>query len=75
MLFKDIKGNIEIKNQLILGVKNKRVAQSQMFLGEKGNAKLALALAYAQYLNCENKKQNDSCNECNTCLKYKSKNS
>ncbi len=71
MLFKEIKGNLEIKNQLILGVKNKRISQSQIFIGEKGNAKLALALAYAQYLNCENKKNNDSCNSCNTCVKYK----
>lgn len=71
MLFKDIIGNNTIKNQLIEAVKNNRISHAQLFFGNSGSGKLALALAYAQYLNCENKTNNDSCDTCPPCLKYK----
>src|SRR5690606_13601130 len=31
---------------------------------------LALAVAYAQYLNCENKQEDDSCGTCSSCRRY-----
>ena len=71
MLFKDIIGNNTIKKQLIEAVKNNRISHAQLFSGNSGSGKLALALAYAQYLNCENKTNNDSCDTCLSCLKYK----
>ena len=71
MLFKDIIGNTTIKKQLIEAVKNNRISHAQLFSGNSGSGKLALALAYAQYLNCENKTNNDSCDACISCLKYK----
>lgn len=70
MLFKDIPGNISVKKQLIAAVNNNRVSHAQMFYGRKGSAKLAIALAYAQFLNCENKNTEDSCNTCLSCLKH-----
>jgi DNA polymerase-3 subunit delta' len=71
MLFKDITGNELVKKQLIDAVANNRISHAQLFSGKSGNAKLALAFAYAQHLNCENKSETDSCNSCSSCLKYK----
>jgi len=71
MLFKDITGNDLVKKQLIDAVANNRISHAQLFSGKSGNAKLALAFSYAQYLNCENKSETDSCNNCSSCLKYK----
>lgn len=70
MLFKEIVGNLNTKKQLVEGVRNNRVSHAQLFSGKSGSAKLALALAYAQFLNCESKLEHDSCNTCSTCLKY-----
>ena len=38
-------------------------------MGGEGGANLALALAYATYLNCENKQETDSCGSCASCTK------
>jgi DNA polymerase-3 subunit delta' len=46
------------------------------FLGPEGNHKLALAIAYAQLINCTHKVKNvdglelDSCGVCPSCIKY-----
>ena len=70
MLFKDIIGNNAVKNKLTEAVKNNRISHAQLFLGKSGSSKLALALAYSQYLNCENKTKNESCGSCSSCLKF-----
>ena len=70
MLFKDIIGNNAVKKQLTQAVKNNRISHAQLFSGKSGSAKLALAFAYSQYLNCENKTENDSCGFCSSCLKF-----
>ena len=70
MLFKDVIGQKEIKQRLISTVKNNRISHAQLFIGPKGSGKLAIAIAYAQYVNCENPTENDSCGECPSCKKY-----
>ena len=70
MLFKEIIGNNSVKNQLIEAVRNNRISHAQLFSGKSGSAKLALALAYAQFLNCENRTTVDSCGICSSCLKF-----
>jgi len=70
MLFSEIPGNNKVKQELISSVKKGRIAHAQLFSGNPGNAKLSLAIAYAQFLNCENKKEDDSCNNCHSCLMY-----
>ena len=70
MLFKDIPGNYDIKEKLINSVVNGRIAHAQLFCGPNGNAKLALALSYARYVNCQNKLPKDSCGSCSSCKKY-----
>ena len=70
MLFKDVIGGEKIKQQLVSGVTRNRIAHAQLFVGSQGSAALPMALAYAQYLNCENKNNQDSCNKCSSCVKF-----
>lgn len=70
MQFKEIVGQETIKQRLIATVKENRVSHAQLFLGPEGSGSLALAVAYAQFVSCENKQENDSCGECNSCRKY-----
>jgi DNA polymerase-3 subunit delta' len=70
MKFSEIIGQEKIKKQLIQTVKNNRVSHAQLFFGPEGSGKLALAVAYAQYINCENRTDTDSCGNCPSCRKY-----
>lgn len=69
MQFKNILGHQSIKSYLIDSVKRNRISHAQLFLGIEGNGSLALAIAYAQYINCLNKQESDSCGLCSSCLK------
>lgn len=70
MQFKDVVGQQEVKSQLLKQVKNGRIAHAQLFLGGEGSGNLALAIALAQYLNCQNRTDEDSCGTCPSCSKY-----
>lgn len=70
MQFKNIIGHAEVKKRLINSVKEGRISHAQLFLGEEGSGNLPMAIAYAQYIACENKGENDSCGECSSCIKY-----
>jgi len=70
MQFKDVIGQSAIKKRLIDSVKESRVSHALLFSGGQGTGKLAMALAYAQYLNCKNPTDTDSCGECPSCKKY-----
>lgn len=70
MLFKEIPGHKEVKERLVRSINEERVSHAQLFLGQSGSGALALAIAYAQYLNCTNRIENDSCGECSSCRKY-----
>ncbi len=70
MLFSDVYVDRLVKQKLINTVKNKRVAHTQLFLGTEGSHVLALAIAYAQYLNCKNRTDSDSCGVCSSCVQY-----
>ena len=69
MLFADIPGLHELKQQLIKGVERGHIAHAQLFLGREGAANLPLALAYANYLNCQNRGPEDACGTCSSCSK------
>ncbi len=69
MLFKDIIGQIQLKEQLINTVNQGRISHAQLFQGQYGFGTFALALAYVQYICCSNKQSNDSCGECVSCKK------
>lgn len=77
MQFRNIEGHEDLANHLTEMVDMGRVSHAQLFLGKNGSGSLALALAYAQYLNCEHrvhyedgKLRADSCGECSSCKKY-----
>lgn len=70
MQFKDIVGQETVKAHLIKTVKDGRISHAQLFLGPEGSGSLALAVAYAQYICCEQPLENDSCGECSSCRKY-----
>jgi DNA polymerase-3 subunit delta' len=69
MLFKDIPGLTDIKNTLITAIRQGHVAHAQLFFGNEGGGSLAMALAYATYLNCEDKEPDDACGRCYSCIK------
>jgi len=70
MKFSDIPGQKEIIQRLVGSVNSERVSHAQLFTGPEGCGNLALALAYAQYISCENKSPGDSCGTCKSCIKY-----
>ena len=70
MQFCDIIGQEEVKKQLRQAVREGRIAHAQLFTGTTGVGKLPLALAYAQYIACPNRTEQDSCGKCPTCLQY-----
>lgn len=69
MLFADIIGQEGTKKKLIQSVTDSRVSHAQLLLGPPGSGKLALALAYAQFVNCTNRSALDSCGSCPSCVK------
>ncbi|PST85009.1 hypothetical protein C7T94_02510 [Pedobacter yulinensis] len=70
MQFREIIGQDQIKQQLIQSVKDGRVSHAQLFLSHDGSGALPLAVAYAQYLNCLERGEADSCGNCTSCRKY-----
>lgn len=71
MQFKDIVGHEQTKQQLRQAVLEGRIPHAQLFCGPSGVGKLPLALAYAQYVQCEHRTDEDSCGVCPTCLQYR----
>ncbi|WP_116771589.1 ATP-binding protein [Maribacter litoralis] len=72
MLFKEILGLSHIKSHLSSSADAGRIPHAQLFVGPEGCGLLPMALAYAQYIICqntngENSGGNESCN-----LKFKS---
>lgn len=70
MNFSQIPGQQEIKIKLLRSVKEERVSHAQLFAGPEGCGSMALALAYARYISCENRTVSDSCGTCKSCVKY-----
>ncbi len=69
MFFKDIIGQQPVKDKLLGMVATGKVPHALMLLGPEGNGNLALALALAQYIQCEDRQESDSCGKCSSCLK------
>jgi len=70
MQFKNIIGQKKVIDRLLKSYQENRVAHTQMFLGPEGSGTFALALAFAQYINCEQKQESDSCGACASCVKF-----
>lgn len=68
--FSTIYGHSDIKAKLAAAANSDRVPHAQLFVGKEGTFSLSLAIAYAQYLSCSDRKENDSCGNCGSCRKY-----
>ncbi len=71
MRFSEIIGQQHIKNHLMYSARNGRIPHAQLFIAPEGTGALPMAIAYAQYIICQNKADDneggkESCN-----LKFK----
>ncbi len=71
MLFQQVLGHSKIKQHLIAAHQAERTAHAQIFVSKEGNGALGLALAYAQYILCQNPSDTDACGSCSACRKNK----
>ena len=67
MQFKESTGQQETAAKLVQGVTRGRISHAQLFIGGEGVGALPLAIAYAQYLNCTDRRDGDSCGQCPSC--------
>jgi DNA polymerase-3 subunit delta' len=70
MLFKNVLVDPVLKQRLIALVKENRISHAQLFLSQAGAHSFALAVAYAQYICCSNRQEDDSCGACPSCAKF-----
>lgn len=68
MQFQDVVGHTELKKQLRKNVLTDRIAHAQLFAGRRGSGDLQLALAYAKYVLCNDRRAKEACGVCTSCL-------
>ena len=68
VFFSDIIGQKGVVAQLRRCVDENRLAHALLFTGPRGNGKLAIAIALANYLLCTNRRD-DVCRSCPACAK------
>lgn len=71
MQFSQIIGQTEIISKLTGMVERKRIPHALLLNGTEGGGNLATAFAFAQYVFCEERTNNDSCNKCRQCLRMR----
>lgn len=74
MQFSQLPGHTVLKQKLTKSVRDGKIAHAQLFLGNDGYGTLPMAIAYAQYLFCENRGETDSCGQCSSCQRVNSYN-
>ena len=62
-------GHRKTKALLLQLAQNERVPHALLFLGHSGSGNLALAVAFAQMLQCERPSPEGACGECSACRK------
>ncbi len=67
MLFSNVVGQRAAKEGLVKMWQSDHFPHALLLAGPEGTGGLSLGLALAQYIFCENKKENDSCGECPSC--------
>lgn len=68
MVFNDIIGQNRIKSFLLQLAQSERIPHALLFLGPTGSGNLALAVAFAQLIQCEDR-ANAPCGVCGACRK------
>ncbi len=70
MLFSEVLGLPHIKNHLTTTADRGRIPHAQLFVGNHGSGVLPMAIAYAQYILCNNSgAENSEASACNTRFK------
>jgi DNA polymerase-3 subunit delta' len=69
MKFNQVIGQHSVKKSLRQMADGERIPHALIFLGPAGCGKLALAMAFAQYILCEYKTDGESCGKCANCIK------
>ena len=68
MSFKNVIGQAAVKQSLTELVQHNRLSHALLFLGHEGSGALPMALAFTQYIVCENRAA-DACGVCPSCVK------
>lgn len=71
MQFQNVIGQFSAKHKLLNMVASGRMPHALLISAAEGFGGLPLAVALAQYINCENPTEQDSCGVCDTCNKIK----
>jgi len=71
MQFSDIIGQEKAKKAFLSVAKENRLPHALILKGHEGIGKLAFANAIAQFINCENPTETDSCGVCASCSKIR----
>jgi DNA polymerase-3 subunit delta' len=71
VFFKDITGQESAKTYLRHSVEKQRISHAQLFSEHEGYGALPLAIAYAAYINCPHRTEEDACGTCPSCVKFK----
>lgn len=69
MMFSDLLTHEDAIDNLRGMARQNRLSHALLLLGPEGSGALPLALAFAQYMVCENKQEQDSCGRCAACVK------
>ena len=70
MFFRDIPGHEEVKQRLREMADSGKVPHALLLEGPEGTGKFALARAFAQYLQCENRADGEPCGVCPSCRQH-----
>ncbi|MCX2679097.1 DNA polymerase III subunit delta' [Galbibacter sp. EGI 63066] len=70
MLFSEILGQQHIKRHLTHSADNQRIPHAQLFVGPEGSGVLPMAIAYAQYVLCGNRDQENNTGNASCNLKF-----
>jgi DNA polymerase-3 subunit delta' len=71
MQFREIIGQARAKEAVLSAIRGNHLAHALILKGQEGIGKLAFANAIAQFVNCENPTENDSCGVCASCSKIR----
>ncbi|MEZ4993865.1 MAG: hypothetical protein R2824_25800 [Saprospiraceae bacterium] len=69
MTFTEVIGQHKTKEDLLQMLRSERLPHALLLLGSPGCGHLSLALAFAQYLLCDDRGPEDACGRCRHCLK------